>query len=97
MWPHLKHLHLQNFQLITFIILERSSKQNLDYIYEFSSRHVEYLSPIYVVQDKVELLWGLEGVVEPNQERMFQTLQQDISLCHNVLLLMKGNREINVK
>lgn len=50
-----------------------------------------HLSSVYVVQDKVELLWGLEGVVEPNQKRMFQTLQQHISLCHYVLLL-KGEK-----
>lgn len=56
----------------------------------FSVSHT-YLSSIYIVQDKVELLWGLEGVVEPNQKRMFQTLQQHISLCHYVLLL-KGEK-----
>ena len=50
-----------------------------------------YLSPIHIVEDKVELLCGLEGEVEPNQKGMFQTLQQHISLCHNVLLLKRGD------
>lgn len=52
-----------------------------------------YLSPIYIVEDKVEFLWGLEGVVEPNQKRVFQTFQQHISLCHNVLLLQRDKRK----
>lgn len=46
-----------------------------------------YLSPVDIVEDKVELLWGLEGVVEAHQERMLQALQQHVPLCHDVLLL----------
>ncbi len=56
-----------------------------------------YLTPIHIVKNKVELLWGLEGVVEPNQKRVFQTLQQHISLCHNVLLLKSEKRNISTK
>lgn len=56
-----------------------------------------YLSPIHIVKDKVELLWGLEGVVEPDQKRVFQTLQQHISLCHDVLLLKREKRKISWK
>ena len=51
-----------------------------------------YLASIDVVQDEVELLWGLEGVVEPHQEGVFKALQEDVPLCHDVLLLQEGER-----
>lgn len=57
-----------------------------------------YLSSVDVVEDKVELLWGLEGVVQPHQEGMFQTLQQHVPLGHDVLLLQEEeDREIKME
>lgn len=53
-----------------------------------------YLSAIYIVQDKVELLYSLKRVVKPNQKRVFEALQQHVSLCHDVLLL-KREKEKN--
>lgn len=50
-----------------------------------------YLSSVYIVKHKVEFLCSLEGVVEPNQKRVFQALQEDVSLSHDVLLLKKRN------
>lgn len=51
---------------------------------------VSYLSSVDIVEDKVELLWGLEGVVQVDQEGVLQALQQDIPLGHDILLLQGG-------
>lgn len=51
-----------------------------------------YLSPVDIVKDKVKLLCSLEGVIEPNQEGMFEAFQEHIPLSHDVLLLIKKKR-----
>lgn len=44
----------------------------------------EELSTIDIIQDKIKLLPSLEGVVQSNQKRVCDILQQDVSLCHYV-------------
>lgn len=46
-----------------------------------------HLSTVDVVQHKVELVCGLEGVVQPHQERVLDVLHQHTALSHDVLLL----------
>ena len=46
-----------------------------------------YLSSVDVVQDEIELVCGLEGVVEAHQEGMLDVLHEHTALCHDVPLL----------
>lgn len=45
------------------------------------------LSAVNVIQDEIKLLCGLKGIMKAHQEGVFQALQQDIPLSHDVLLL----------
>ena len=45
----------------------------------------EEFSSVDVVQDKVEFGAGLEGIVEPHQERVSHVLQEDVPFGHDVL------------
>lgn len=51
-----------------------------------------YLSTINIVQDEVQLVGGLEGVVQPHQEGMLDVLHQHTALSHDVLLLERTYR-----
>ncbi len=46
------------------------------------------LPSIDVIEDKVQFVRGLEGVVKTDQERMFDILHQNIPLRHDVLSLI---------
>ena len=48
----------------------------------------EQLPSVDVVQNKVQLVAGLEGVVQPHQEGVRHVLQEDVPLCHDVLHLV---------
>ena len=51
----------------------------------------EELSAVDIVQHKVEFGAGLEGVVEPHQERVSHVLQQHVPLGHDVLDLVPSD------
>lgn len=55
-------------------------------------RTATHLSAVHVVQNKVELVCGLEGVMKPHQEGMLDVLHEDAALGHDVLLLLKGRQ-----
>lgn len=46
-----------------------------------------YLSAVDIVQNKVQLVCCLEGVMQPNQEGVLDVLHQHTALSHDVLLL----------
>lgn len=46
-----------------------------------------YLSAVDIVENKVQLVSSLEGVVQPHQEGMLDVLHQHTALSHDVLLL----------
>lgn len=46
-----------------------------------------YLSTVDIVQNKVQLVCSLEGVVQPHQEGMLDVLHKHAALSHDVLLL----------
>lgn len=46
-----------------------------------------HLSPVDIVQHKVELLRRLEGVAQAHEERVPHILQKHAALCHDVALL----------
>lgn len=46
-----------------------------------------HLSAVDIVQNKVQLVCSLEGVVQPHQEGMLDVLHQHAALSHDVLLL----------
>ncbi len=50
-----------------------------------------YLSTIDVIQDKIQLLRGLKGVVQADQKRVLQALEQHVPLGHYILLLLHTN------
>lgn len=54
-----------------------------------------YLATVDVVQHKVELVGGLEGVMKPHQERVLDVLQQDAALSHDMLLLERKKKGDN--
>lgn len=51
-----------------------------------------YLSAVDIVEHKVQLVSGLEGVVKPHQEGMFDVLHQHTALGHDMLLLEGGHQ-----
>lgn len=51
-------------------------------------KDLAYLSTIQEVQHEVELVFGLEAVVERDQERMVNVRLEDVPLCHHVLHLV---------
>lgn len=58
-----------------------------------TSRSDTHLSPVDEVQDEVQLVCRLEGVMEPHQERVFHVLQQHVALCHDVFLLKRRKEQ----
>lgn len=66
----------------------------LTFILSFThSFMLTYLSSIDIVKDKVKLLCSLKGVMEPDQERVFEAFQEHIPLSHDVLLLIKKRKK----
>lgn len=59
-----------------------------------SRKYRHYLASVDVVQHEVELVGGLEGVMKPHQERMFEVLQQNAALGHDMLLLGGKQKEV---
>lgn len=55
-----------------------------------------YLSSVDIVKDKVKLLCSLKRVMEPDQERVFEALQEYIPLCHDVFLLIRRKKQIRI-
>ena len=51
----------------------------------------EELSPIDIVQHKIQLLPSLKGVVEAHQERVSYILEQNVSFRHDVLDLISSD------
>lgn len=58
-----------------------------------------HFSSIDEIQNKVELVCGLEGVVQSHQEWMLHILQEHVALGHNVFLLKnkQRNKHMNEK
>lgn len=56
----------------------------------FFSRQCEsktHLSPVDIVENKVQLVCSLEGIVQPHQEGVLYVLHQHAALSHDVFLL----------
>ncbi len=56
-----------------------------------------YLSSVDVVEDEVEFVGALEGVVEPDEERVRHVLQQHVPLRHDVLHLRANETCVSVQ
>lgn len=54
-----------------------------------------HLSPVDVVQDKVQLVSSLEREVKAHQEGVFHILQENIPLRHDMLFLEQGQLGFN--
>lgn len=50
-----------------------------------------HLSSIDEIQHEVQLVCSLEGIVEPDQEGVFDILQQHVAFGHDVFLLSGGS------
>lgn len=51
----------------------------------------EELTTVDIVENEIQLLPGLKGIVEAHQKWMRDIFQQDVSLCHDVFDLIPSD------
>lgn len=70
--------------------METANMKDSEKVQLFFLRRCEsgtHLSTVDIVQNKVQLVCSLEGVVQPHQEGVLDVLHQHAALSHDVLLL----------
>lgn len=63
--------------------------------YNKAHKHT-HLSSVYIVEHKVKLLRGLEGIMESHKKGVLDIFQEHIAFCHNVVLLSKSRQGVRV-
>ena len=56
----------------------------------------EQLAAVDVIKDEIQFIDSLKAVMQPDEERVLEVLQQNVPLSHDVLLLQNKKKNSRV-